>query len=589
MASFKLLWALLFATSALAQSLADVCTVSYVADNLPSADDFNGLIFDVSSVTANAVYNASANGQNNFVSATGLNYCNVTLSYSHAGRTNDTYNLWYYLPEPSSFQNRFLATGGGGEAINSGASSLAQGIINGAVAGLTDGGFGSFNNEITDVLLLANGTINYEALYSFGYKGIHEMTIVGKQLAKNFYNASSIYSYYFGCSEGGREGWSQVQRYGKQFDGAVIGAPAIRQAYQQVNHLSSGVIETQMNYYPPPCELERILNDTIAFCDPLDGKTDGVVSRTDLCRLQFNANSSIGNSYYCAASGGMGGGMGGPPSKRQIGGGGATTPAQNGTVTAEGAAVAQSIVDGLFDSEGRQIYMSYQPSATFSDAQTSYNSTSDEWYITASGIGVTWVNMFLDEVDSDSLSLDNVTADTLREWILEGLQKYSSTMQTVWPDLEEFHDAGGKVLSYHGESDFSIPTISSVIYQDSVRQVMYPNMTYNESMAKINDWYRLFLVPGAGHCGPSDTQPNGPWPLTTLETLIQWVEDDVKPETLNGTVTEGDEEGDSQQICAFPLRPHWSGNNTSVTCIYPDDAALDTWFPDLNSIPLPVY
>lgn len=72
---------------------------------------------------------------------------------------------------------------------------------------------------------------------------------------------------------------------------------------QQVQHLYSAVVEQTLGYAPPPCELQKIVNETIAFCDPLDGKTDGVVSRTDLCKLKFNINSTIGLPYYCPKTG----------------------------------------------------------------------------------------------------------------------------------------------------------------------------------------------------------------------------------------------------------------------------------------------
>jgi len=68
-----------------------------------------------------------------------------------------------------------------------------------------------------------DGTANTEALLMFGYKAIHEMTVVGKAFAAEFYSSGSskIYLYYQGCSEGGRDGWSQVQRFPAQFDGAI--------------------------------------------------------------------------------------------------------------------------------------------------------------------------------------------------------------------------------------------------------------------------------------------------------------------------------------------------------------------------------
>lgn len=563
------------------QSLASLCTVSNVQKALP-AGQFTGLSLKTTSVTANAVYNATAQGANVYPSKSGLSYCNVTFSYSHSG-VYDTVNLWYYLPDPSTYKQRFLATGGGGESINSGSSALLQGLVYGAVAGLTDGGFGGFNAQVTDAILAANGTIDYNTLFSFAYNGIHEMSIIGKQLAKNFYSNSSLHAYYFGCSEGGREGWSQVQRFGDLFDGAVIGAPAFRQAYQQVNHLTSSVVERVMGYAPPPCELEKINNDTIAACDPLDGNTDGVVSRTDLCKLHYDQSASIGKPYSCAASSGGGSMMGG-----MIIGGGGSMPAQNGTVSAKGVAVAKAILAGLHDNDDRQVYISYQPSAAFDDAQTTYNSTSKTWYASASGIGVQWIDYFLNQIESTSYSLDGVNYDTLRSYILTGLQKYADTMQTVWPDLEDFQTHGGKILHYHGESDPSVPAGSSVLYHESVRRTMFPGESYNASVAKLDDFYRLFLVPGAEHCGPSTAQPNGPWPQTTLETIIEWVENGKAPATLNGTHFAGSNIGGSENICKWPLRPTWASNSSSVACVY-DDVSLNTWFPNLTSIPFPVY
>ena len=125
-----------------AATLADVCTVSTVTAALPS---YLGITVDASSVTANAVYNASASGSVMFPDAV-FDFCNVTFAYSHDGKS-DRVVVAYWLPDPDNFKNRFLATGGGGYAINSGLTtggSLPGGVSYGAVAGLTDGGFGSF-------------------------------------------------------------------------------------------------------------------------------------------------------------------------------------------------------------------------------------------------------------------------------------------------------------------------------------------------------------------------------------------------------------------------------------------------------------
>lgn len=499
-------------------------------------------------------------------------------------------NVWYHLPEPAQFKGRFLATGGGGESINSGEVGLDQGVVEGAATGMTDGGFGSFNAAVTDVILKSNDTLNEAALTSFAYAGIHEMSIIGKQLAKNFYRADTLYSYYFGCSEGGREGFSQVQRYADQFDGVVVGAPAFRQAFQQPNHLTSGVIETTLNYFPSACELEKINNDTIAACDEYDGKKDGVVSRTDLCKLLYDMAASIGQPFACPATQGhiaagdyvgRGGGMGGTD---PLFGGGGAMPAVNGTVSSEAVAVAKAIVAGLHDSDGGQVYVSYQPSATFDDARTVFNETSQQYYFTPPGISVSWVREFLQKVQSDSLPMNEVTEDQLRDWMLQGVQDYNDTMETTWPNLTDFRDAKGKILQYHGESDPSIPSMSSVMYQDSVRTTVYPDDGFFESFEKMNDWFRLFLVPGGGHCAPSPTQPNGPWPQRTLQTLFAWVEDDISPRFLNGTVMAGNEQGQQQHICPYPLRPFWVDQGREMECVF-DFFSLPPWYPHLNGLP----
>lgn len=234
------LWALtaaIFVAVVDAAALGDVCTSSYVQASLPADDFYVGITIDASSVSATPVTNTSVTGQTFFPDAT-FDYCNISFAYAHNGR-DDQVLLWYWLPAPESFQNRFLSTGGGGFAITSGSGSLPGGIIYGAAAGTTDGGFGSFSTNSDAVFLIQNGTVNWESLFMFGYQAIHEMTAIGKELTKNFFNMtdSKLYSYYQGCSEGGRDGWSQVQRYGDEWDGAITGAPAFRFSHQQVQHL----------------------------------------------------------------------------------------------------------------------------------------------------------------------------------------------------------------------------------------------------------------------------------------------------------------------------------------------------------------
>jgi len=567
-----------------AASLNSVCTSAYARTAI-SAVPYQGLTVDLNSIVANPVSNFSISGQTNYPDAN-FDYCNVTLSYSHDG-LNDTVNLGFWLPTPANFANRWLSTGGGAYKINSGTGSLPGGVQYGAVSGVTDGGFGSFNTNFDNVFLIANGTINWHNTYMFGYQAHHEMSIIGKQFTKGFFNMSDtkLYAYYQACSEGGREGWSQVQRFGDEWDGAVIGAPAFRFGFQQPNHLFPNLVQQTLDYNPPSCEMDAIINATINACDAYDGRIDGVISRTDLCKLNFDLDSLVGETYSCAASSSMG--M--PLKKRQIGMGGSTTPAQNGTITTKGIELAKTLLNGLRDTQGRQAYVPYQYGATFADLGSTYNSTTKKWDLSISGVGGEWVARFLGLKDTSSLdSIAGYTYDTLRDIMVNGSQIYADSLQTNYPDLTPFHAAGGKVLHYHGESDNSVPTASSVRYWESVRTVMYPEQTRDESFESLNDWYRLFLVPGAAHCGTNSLEPNGPWPQTNLAVLIEWVENDVVPNRLNATHLAGAYKGQRAEICAWPKRPFYTNNGTTLNCVFNEDS-WESWQYDLDAIKLPVY
>ncbi|KAI2932536.1 hypothetical protein CBS63078_1306 [Aspergillus niger] len=569
-----------------AASLSDICNDAYIKAALPADGTFQGISMISSSVSTTIHSNVSISSSNFYPAAT-ISYCDVTFNYTHIGR-NDRVALTYWLPAPADFKNRFLTTGGEAYEINEGSGtsgSLPGGLMYGAVAGLTDGGFNG--QSFDDVFLLANGTVDWQNTFMFGYQGIHEMMEIGRQLTRNVYNTGDdkVYTYYQSCSEGGREGWSQAQRYGYDYDGIIVGAPAFRFAHQQINHLVPNVVEQTMNYYPPPCELELIVNATIAACDPLDGRADGVVARSDLCKLHFNYTSLIGAPYYCAASSG-GSSLGLGFSKRQSMG---STPAQNGTVTKEAVELVQTLLAGLKDTQGRQAYLYFQPGADFDDAETTYDSETGTWGLSIDGNGGEFVAKFVNLQDVDSLTtLDNVTYDTIRDWMQMGWTMYEDTLMTHNPDLSVLQQSGGKILHFHGEQDPSVPTASSVHYYEAVRKIMFPNESLNTSAAALGEFYRLYLVPGMAHCGTNSEQPNGPFPQTNMAVMIDWVENGVVPVTLNATVLQGENEGEHQQICGWPLRPLWSNNGTTMDCVF-DQASYDTWIYDFDAYKLPLY
>lgn len=218
-------------------SLTDVCTVANVQAALPLNGTIAGVSLIPSSVTAN-VANAStstgAPGGMRKRADAGSTYCNVTVQYSHTGRS-DSVKLWYTFPAPADFENRFYVGGGGGYTLST--SDPTGGLSYGAVSGSTDVGYGGFDSvSLDEVVLDGNGTLNWDNIYMFSYKALGETTLVGKELTKGFYgleDSAKVYTYFEGCSDGGREAMSQAQRYGDVYDGIIAGAPAFHHAQQQ--------------------------------------------------------------------------------------------------------------------------------------------------------------------------------------------------------------------------------------------------------------------------------------------------------------------------------------------------------------------
>lgn len=244
--------------------------------------------------------------------------------------------------------------------------------------------------------------------------------------------------------------------------------------------------------------------------------------------------------------------------------------------------------NGLHNSAGERAYLFYQIGSDLSDGDTTYDNTTGTWGLSIPSTGGEFVTKFVQLVDLDNLSdLDGVTYDTLVDWMNIAYNRYLDTLQTTVPDLTPFQSTGGKLLHYHGESDPSVPSASSVHYWQSVRSIMYPNMSDEESLEALSDWYQLYLVPGAAHCGTNALQP-GPYPEVNMQTMIDWVENGIRPSRLNATVVSGDYAGETQMLCQFPTRPLWQGNSSAFDCVT-DEASIESWTYEFPAFKVPIY
>ena len=132
-----------------------------------------------------------------------------------------------------------------------------------------------------------------EKLTDFAYRAVHEMTVTSKAIIQNFYGSAPRYSYWNGCSTGGRQGLKEAQKFPDDYNGIIAGAPA---NYQTHLHVWSIWVAQQMNKTPdsylPPEKLAVLHKAVLAACDANDGVKDGSAQRSHAAAISIRKPSS---------------------------------------------------------------------------------------------------------------------------------------------------------------------------------------------------------------------------------------------------------------------------------------------------------
>jgi len=144
-----------------------------------------------------------------------------------------------------------------------------------------------------------------------------------------------------------------------------------------------------------------------------------------------------------------------------------------------------------------------------------------------------------------------------------GDDKAGVVLNSTNPDLRSFRARGGKLIQYHGWGDAAIPAFSSIDYYEQARSFLaqHPDAR-SDASRPVQDFYRLFMVTGMGHCG-GGAGPNrfGNFRQGTsqdpdhdiVSALEQWVEKGAAPEKIIGTGTAA---GDPSKTMTRPLCPY---------------------------------
>jgi tannase/feruloyl esterase len=166
-----------------------------------------------------------------------------------------------------------------------------QPVALGFAAGATDAGHEGASGSFA---LDNSGRLDWQSIRNFAHVGIHEMTVTGKALTEAMYGVAPRFSYFNGCSTGGRQGLMEAQRYPQDYNGILSGAPALNWNRFHIQHLWGPVVMNASNNPVAGCKLSAATAAAIAACDNIDGVKDGVIE--DPKRCSYDPKALVGTS-----------------------------------------------------------------------------------------------------------------------------------------------------------------------------------------------------------------------------------------------------------------------------------------------------
>ncbi|MFF7330189.1 tannase/feruloyl esterase family alpha/beta hydrolase [Streptomyces sp. NPDC008150] len=387
----------------------------------------------------------------------------------------------------TGWQQNYLQVGCGG---NCGSVNLNNVPAAADCTPLTDGGFAvATNNE---------GHFNGSGVFAtdptlrvdFGYKADHEVAVAAKEIIKRFYGRAATHSYFSGCSQGGHQALTEAQRYPKDFNGIVAGAPA--------NNW------TALNVFAHAWNAQAVYSDngraTLTTPDlaPLHaavlkgcGATDGVI--TDPLSCTWDPAS-----IKCAA--------------------GQTSAPDDFCLNAAQVKTLHKLYAGPHDENGKLLYPGWQLLGSELNWDVIVPATADTPSGDQNFVKETIRYMVFPNA-RPTLTYKDVKFTSA--YFNNLLRLNHATYDATDPDLSAFKAAGGKLILWHGLGDQHIPAVGTMAYYKAVSKTM-------GGTARTESFARLFLLPGVAHCGGGQ----GPNSFDALSAVMDWVTAGKAPASL---------------------------------------------------------
>jgi hypothetical protein len=441
--------------------------------------DLMGVKLDHAEVTAASVETSGA-----------VALCKVSVTSRPTSTSDIRIEVW--IPAGGAWNGKFVQIGNGGFAGSIASGRLKATAAGGYAAAGTDNGHQAAGTS-------ASWALGYpEKLVDFGWRSLKETADIAKALIKAQKGGGPQTSYFFGCSDGGREALMMAQRFPTYFDGIVAGAPAnymsrlfgIGTANQQALAKPGG-------YLGAP-QLQLLQKAALDQCGGEAFIRDPGACKFDPARLQCK----VGQTADCLTAAQVN-------SARTIYEG--RRHPQTGKIVFPGFSPGAEAAGGSWQA------WTTGPSADRIGQAASYQFTSNALKYFAYGDPA--FNFLTMDVGAQ---FDRAQA------------KMAPTIDSASPNLKAFKARGGKLIQFHGWNDPAIPAKSSILYYEDV----------GRTMGDTSGFYRMYLVPGMLHCAGGA----GPNTVDWLAMVDRWVVGKDAP----GPVTATSVANGSQLLCPYP-------------------------------------
>jgi feruloyl esterase len=418
-------------------------------------------------------------------------FCRVAATLRPTSDSEIDMEVWM----PETWNGKFQFVGGGGWAGVISYSAMATALQEGYATASTDTGHKGGN---------ANFAIGHpEKVVDFAYRAVHESTVKAKAIMTTFYDRGPRLSYWNGCSTGGRQGLMEAQRYPDDFDAILAGAPANYQTHLHAWDLSVAVpVLKDPASVVSTAKLTALNLAIIGTCDAKDGVKDGLLNDPRSCK--FDPSTLLckaGDSDTC--------------------------------LTAPQLEAVKRMYAPAKTKSGQYVFPGKEPGS-----ETSWNAISG-------GQAPQGVSLGSFQVAYDNINWDWHTFDLDRDLKIVD-EKVGSVINAVNPDLSSFKARGGKLILYHGWNDTAISPGNTIDYYNSVVSKMG---------AKQDNWIRMFMIPGMGHCngGPGPSQVN------YMGALERWRESGMAPDQMLANHVTNNRVDMSRPLCPYPQVAQYKG------------------------------